>query len=101
MNQMVAHVMSGVTCPFRFPGQLNTDMRKQCVNLIPFPRLHFFINSYAPLTGRNHPVGEDLSAHQLVSSMLNPRNMMVSIDPTEGRYMTASAVFRGKNISTS
>ena len=31
--------MSGVTCCLRFPGQLNSDLRKLAVNLIPFPRL--------------------------------------------------------------
>ena len=35
--------MSGVTCCLRFPGQLNADLRKLAVNLIPFPRLHFFM----------------------------------------------------------
>ncbi|KAL9682595.1 hypothetical protein QQ045_014397 [Rhodiola kirilowii] len=37
--------MSGVTCCLRFPGQLNSDLRKLAVNLIPFPRLHFFMMS--------------------------------------------------------
>ncbi|GJV80039.1 tubulin beta-2 chain [Tanacetum coccineum] len=36
--------MSGVTCCLRFPGQLNSDLRKLAVNLIPFPRLHFFMH---------------------------------------------------------
>eukprot|EP00494_Astrolonche_serrata_P031785 UN32054 len=31
----------GVTCCLRFPGQLNSDLRKLAVNPIPFPRLHF------------------------------------------------------------
>merc|ERR1711861_122326 len=30
------------TCCLRFPGQLNCDLRKLAVNMIPFPRLHFF-----------------------------------------------------------
>ena len=38
LNHLVSAVMSGVTCCFRFPGQLNSDFRKLCVNLIPFPR---------------------------------------------------------------
>jgi tubulin beta len=41
LNKLVSGVMSGVTCSLRFPGQLNADLRKLCVNLIPFPRLHF------------------------------------------------------------
>lgn len=41
--------MAGTTCTLRFPGQLNSDLRKLCVNLIPFPRLHFFSTAFAPL----------------------------------------------------
>merc|ERR1712134_47687 len=44
--------ISGVTCCLRFPGQLNSDLRKLAVNLIPFPRLHFFMTGFAPLTSR-------------------------------------------------
>ena len=40
---MRAPPLAGVTCCLRFPGQLNADLRKLAVNLIPFPRLHFFM----------------------------------------------------------
>ena len=46
--------MSGVTACLRFPGQLNADIRKLSVNMVPFPRLHFFIPGFAPLTARGH-----------------------------------------------
>jgi len=36
----------------RFPGQLNADLRKLAVNMVPFPRLHFFMPGFAPLTAR-------------------------------------------------
>jgi hypothetical protein len=41
LNHLVSAVMYGVTCCLRFPGQLNSNLRKLAVNLIPFPRLHF------------------------------------------------------------
>ena len=50
LNNLVSSVMSGVTTSLRFPGQLNSDLRKLAVNLVPFPRLHFFMVGYAPLT---------------------------------------------------
>ena len=40
----------GVTTCFRFPGQLNSDLRKLAVNMVPFPRLHFFVPGFTPLT---------------------------------------------------
>ena len=42
--------ISGVTTCLRFPGQLNADLRKLAVNMVPFPRLHFFMPGFAPLS---------------------------------------------------
>ena len=42
--------MCGITASTRFPGQINSSMRKVCVNSIPFPRIHFFTAGIAPLT---------------------------------------------------
>ncbi|KAJ1925976.1 Tubulin beta chain (Beta tubulin), partial [Linderina pennispora] len=50
LNSLVANVMSGVTTSLRFPGQLNADLRKLAVNMVPFPRLHFLMSGFAPLT---------------------------------------------------
>ncbi|VAH07417.1 unnamed protein product [Triticum turgidum subsp. durum] len=36
LNHLISATMSGVTCCLRFPGQLNSDLRKLAVNLIPF-----------------------------------------------------------------
>ena len=50
LNYLIAAALSGTTCSLRFPGQLNCDLRKLAVNMIPFPRLHFFMVGFAPLT---------------------------------------------------
>merc|ERR1711902_112858 len=52
LNHLVSLTMSGVTTSLRFPGQLNADLRKLAVNMVPFPRLHFFMPGFAPLTAR-------------------------------------------------
>jgi tubulin beta len=49
-NQKVASVMANVTSGLRFPGELNSSLRKQAVNLIPFPRLHFFMDAVSSIT---------------------------------------------------
>ena len=53
LNHLVSLTMSGVTTCLRFPGQLNADLRKLCTNMVPFPRLHFFMPGFAPLTPRD------------------------------------------------
>ena len=45
-----------------FPGQLIFDLRKIAVNLIPFPRLHFFLKCFAPLTSRDDQCGNQIGA---------------------------------------
>jgi tubulin beta len=49
LNGLIARAMSGTTSTIRYPGTLNCDYRKLAVNLIPFPRLHFYMVSQAPL----------------------------------------------------
>lgn len=96
LNRLVSQVMSGITCCLRFPGQLNSDLRKLAVNLIPFPRLHFFLVGYAPLASRSTMSYKSLSVAELTQQMFDPRNMMAASDPRNGRYLTASVMFRGK-----
>merc|ERR1712157_77721 len=56
LNHLVSATMSGVTTCLRFPGQLNADLRKLAVNMVPFPRLHFFMPGFAPLTSSGSPI---------------------------------------------
>merc|ERR1719242_1691659 len=49
LNGLVAKVASGVSCPLRFEGSINADLRKLGTNLVPFPRLHFFMIAETPL----------------------------------------------------
>merc|ERR1712173_88075 len=95
LNHLVSAAMSGVTCGLRFPGQLNGDLRKLAVNLIPFPRLHFFMIGFAPLTARSSQNYRSVSVPELTTQMFDAKNMMCAADPRHGRYLTASAMFRG------
>jgi len=96
LNGLVSSVMSGVTCSLRFPGQLNSDLRKLAVNLIPFPRLHFFLVGSAPLTHKSSADFENLTVTELTQQIFDPSNMMAACDPRRGKYLTASAIFRGR-----
>ena len=98
LNHLVL-AMSGITSSIRFSGQLNSDLRKLAVNLIPFPRLHFFMVGFVPLTSRGNQRYQTLSVPELTQQMFDAKNMMCAADPRHGRYLTASAIFRGK-VST-
>ncbi|EFR01484.1 tubulin beta [Nannizzia gypsea CBS 118893] len=96
LNHLVSAVMSGVSTSLRFPGQLNSDLRKLAVNMVPFPRLHFFMVGFAPLTSRNAYSFRAVSVPELTQQMFDPKNMMAATDFRSGRYLTCSAIFRGK-----
>ena len=96
LNHLVSVVMSGVTTCLRFPGQLNSDLRKLAVNMIPFPRLHFFMVGFAPLTARGAQQYRSSTVAELTQQMFDNKNMMAASDPRHGRYLTVAAIFRGR-----
>ena len=83
------------TC-FRFPGQLNSDLRKLAVNMVPFPRLHFFVPGFAPLTAVANRPYRAINVPALVQQMFDAKNLMAACDPRQGRYLAAAAIFRGR-----
>ncbi|CAJ0922228.1 unnamed protein product [Ranitomeya imitator] len=95
LNHLVSATMSGVTTSLRFPGQLNADLRKLAVNMVPFPRLHFFMPGFAPLTARGSQQYRALTVPELTQQMFDAKNMMAACDPRHGRYLTVATVFRG------
>ncbi|XP_008549071.1 tubulin beta chain isoform X1 [Microplitis demolitor] len=96
LNHLVSVTMSGVTTCFRFPGQLNADLRKLAVNMVPFPRLHFFMPGFAPLTARGSQQYKVYSVPELTMQMFDTKNIMAACNPRHGRYLTAAAIFRGR-----
>lgn len=51
---------------------------------------------FAPLTSRGSQQYVSLTVPELTQQMWDAKNMMCAADPRHGRYLTASAMFRGK-----
>ncbi|EIN04019.1 beta-tubulin 2 [Punctularia strigosozonata HHB-11173 SS5] len=96
LNSLISQVLCGVSTSLRFPGQLNGDLRKLGMNLIPFPRLHFLMPSYAPFFDPKARSFNRTSVDDLTRSLFDRRNLLVACDPRFGRYLTAATIFRGK-----
>jgi len=64
--------------------------------MVPFPRLHFFMPGFAPLTSRGSQQYRALTVPELVQQMFDAKNMMAACDPRHGRYLTVAAMFRGR-----
>lgn len=82
-----------------FSFQLNADMRKLAVNMIPYPRLHFFMPGFAPLTSRQSQTFRSLTVPELTQQIFDAKNVMIACDPRNGRYLAYAAMFRGQNLS--
>ncbi|KAK7799005.1 LOW QUALITY PROTEIN: hypothetical protein U0070_025956 [Myodes glareolus] len=89
----LSHLVSA-TC-LHFLGQLNADLRKLALNMVPFPCLHFFMPGSAPLTSRGSQQYRALTVSELTQQM-NSKNMMAACDPRHGRYLTVAAIFRDR-----
>ena len=98
LNFLISNVMSGITCSLRFPGQLNSDLRKLAVNLIPYPRLSFFCVSHAPLSSSVDLLYSPHSVQDVTEQLFSPHNFMTACNPSTGRYLTTSIIYRGKFI---
>lgn len=80
----------------RFPGVLNSDLRKLAVNMVPFPRLHFFTAGYAPLVATSNRAYTASNVSDLTSALFQRRSLLAAIDPAMGKYLTVSVAYRGK-----
>jgi tubulin beta len=65
--------------------------------MVPFPRLHFFLVGFAPLTSRANLAYQDInSVSDLTKSLFDSKNVMAACNPNAGKYLTAASIFRGK-----
>nr|CDS30095.1 tubulin beta 1 chain [Hymenolepis microstoma] len=96
LNYLISCAIGGITTCFRFPGQLNSDLRKLTVNLVPFPRIHFVAPSFVPLASRDNRAYKSLTVPELVQQMFDAKLLMAACNPIHGRYLTCAAVFRGR-----
>merc|ERR1711897_83804 len=95
LNGLVAQATCGITASLRFPGKLNGDLRKLGVNLVPFPRLHFFLVSQAPLLNKEAAAKVSVTVQELTKQAYGSRNFYSNVKPDDGKFLAASFSFRG------
>lgn len=95
LNGLIGQVLCGISSSLRFPGQLNGDIRKLCTNLVPFPRLHFFLVAQAPLLAVGSSNKMTLGVRELVSQMYSPKNYYANVSMNDGKVIACSMIFRG------
>jgi len=95
LNRLISQVVSALTCSLRFEGSLNVDINEFQTNLVPYPRIHFMANSYAPIIPAEKAGHETSTVSEITMSCFEPGNMYTKFDPRLGKYIACCVIFRG------
>jgi len=95
LNRLVAQAISSITASLRFDGAISVDMTAFQTNLVPYPRIHFPLCSFAPVIAAEKAYHEQLSVSEITAAVFEPANMMVKCDPRHGKYMACVLMYRG------
>ena len=95
LNRIIGQVVSSITASLRFEGALNVDLTEFQTNLVPYPRIHFPLATYAPIIGSDKAGHESISVSEITNACFEPTFQMVKCDPRHGKYMSCCLLYRG------
>jgi len=95
LNRLISQIISSLTTSLRFDGAINVDITEFQTNLVPYPRIHFMLSSYAPVISAAKAYHEQLSVPEITNAVFEPASMMAKCDPRHGKYMACCLMYRG------
>ncbi|XP_047477620.1 tubulin alpha-1 chain-like isoform X1 [Penaeus chinensis] len=95
LNRLIGQVVSSITASLRFDGALNVDLTEFQTNLVPYPRIHFPLATYAPIVSADKAQHDDFNVKVITAKCFEPSHQMVKCDPQLGKYMACCLLFRG------
>ncbi|KAI6207507.1 Tubulin alpha chain [Aphelenchoides besseyi] len=97
LNRLIAQVVSSITASLRFDGALNVDLGEFQTNLVPYPRIHFPLATYAPILAEDQAYHQLLSVNEITKMCFEPGNQMVKCNPYSGNCL----LYRGDVVPKS
>ncbi|PAA59175.1 hypothetical protein BOX15_Mlig018767g1 [Macrostomum lignano] len=95
LNRLISQIMSSITASLRFEGSLNVDITEFQTNLVPYPKIHFPLATYAPIISTEKANHEQLKVREITNACFETSNQMVKCDPRHGKYMACCLLYRG------
>eukprot|EP01119_Soliformovum_irregulare_P007318 TRINITY_DN19718_c0_g1_i1.p1 TRINITY_DN19718_c0_g1~~TRINITY_DN19718_c0_g1_i1.p1 ORF type:complete len:256 (-),score=59.11 TRINITY_DN19718_c0_g1_i1:42-809(-) len=95
LNRLIAQIVSSLTASLRFSGSLNVDVKEFQTNLVPYPRIHFLLASYAPIHDSAFSSYSENTVSQMTRACFEESNMFAKCQPSHGKYISVCLMYRG------
>ena len=93
INQLIAQVISSITCPLRYNENIN--MSNYIDWLIPFPKLHFLLSSYAPNIRPEILSFETINADRITRDTFYKNSMLANCVEDYNIFISSFLIYKG------
>ncbi|KAF6771345.1 hypothetical protein AHF37_10417 [Paragonimus kellicotti] len=96
-NRVIANAITTqfLSHRYKFIGQQHFHVDELLINLVPYPRIHFPMMAFAPFLGPSCQDFERGNAVELVRSVFEDTNQLLSVSAVRRAYISCALLFRG------